>query len=90
MSTPPDQRQAALLTELRSRESMTVVEAWQFGHEHGFYVGGEGPEAKRDLMALCQRNQARRHDGFWRHIGEPDRIRLRFKRWADYWTAARP
>lgn len=85
----PEARQDALLEELQKRSSMTVEEAWRFGHERGFYKGGDGPETKRDLMALCQRRKARRIDGFWRHIHEPDRIRSRYTRWADHWKALR-
>lgn len=85
----PEERQTALLEELGRRNSMTVEEAWNFGHELGFYEGGEGSEAKRDLMALCRKQLANRHDGFWRHINEADHIRQRYKRWADYWTLKR-
>lgn len=88
MTTVDSARQAALLEEMRKRPlGLTVVEAWTVGNLLGFYKGGEAMEAKRDLQALVQHNQARRTDGFWRHIGEPDHIRLKHKRWADYWTA---
>lgn len=83
----PERRQEALLEELQRRSSMTVVEAWAFGHGCGFYKGGDAPEVKRDLMALCQRRKARRVEGFWRHIHEPDHIRSRYPRWADHWKA---
>jgi hypothetical protein len=85
----PEERQLTLLEELRRRGSMTVEEAWYFGHSLGFYRGGEGSVAKSDLNALCQQNQARRTDGFWRHAHEPDHIRQKYKKWADYWTPIR-
>jgi len=86
-SVLPEERQAVLLEALRLRDNMTVVEAWQVGHILGFYKGGDGMVAKSDLNALCKRRQACKHDGFWRHAHEPDRVRNRCRRWADYWTA---
>jgi len=84
----PRERQDALLEELKLRDSMTVMDAWNFGHALGFYHGGDAArETITDLNALCQRNQAFKTEGFWRHINEPDHIRLKHKKWADYWTA---
>lgn len=83
----PEERQEVLLKELRNRSSMTVVEAWAFGHGSGLYRGGDAPTVKQDLMALCAQRKARRIDGFWRHIGEPNCIRNRYPRWADHWKA---
>lgn len=84
----PEHRQEALFKALLVRHSMTVQEAWEFGHELGFYEGGEGRKAKDDLNALCKthRGRVRKVDGFWRHAHEPDRIRTRYKRWADNWV----
>lgn len=82
----PRERQDALLVVMRHRGHLTVTGAWGVGHLLGFYKGGEATKAKDDLNALCQRNQARRTEGFWRHINEPNPIRLRHKHWADYWT----
>lgn len=83
----PEERQAKLLIELQKRPSMTVNEAWTFGHQQGFYLGGDAADTKADLDALCASNKADRTDGFWRHINEADRIRLKHAQWADYWTA---
>jgi adenine-specific DNA methylase len=82
----PRERQDALLEAMRRRGYLTVTDAWKVGHELGFYVGGDGGMAKADLTAIAGRNQATRTDGFWRHINEPDRIRLQHKYWSDYWT----
>ena len=87
-SVTAEERQEILLKAMRERGYLTVDDAWNVGHNHGFYQGGEGMLAKDDLNALAQRNQARRTDGFWRHSNEPDRIRLKHKHWADYWTPA--
>lgn len=84
ISVTPEERQQALLEELRKRGKMDVVSAWAFGNEQGFYSGAAWL-AKADLEALCQSNQAKRHDGFWRHINEADREKY-MKSWADYWT----
>lgn len=78
------ERQTRLLEEMRRRGHLTHNQAWTFGHEQGFYAGGHGDVTLFDLNALAQRNQARRHDGFWRHCDEPDRER--YKIWSDYWT----
>lgn len=85
----PEERQEVLFKALLVRPSMTVQEAWEFGHELGFYRGGEARKAKDDLNALCKthRGRVRRIDGFWRHAHEPDSIRTRYERWADNWKA---
>lgn len=84
----PENRQEALFKALQVRHSMTVDEAWEFGHELGFYEGGEARKAKDDLNALCQRyrDRVRKVDGFWRHAHESDRMRTQYKRWADNWV----
>lgn len=83
----PENRQEALFKALLVRSSMTIQEAWEFGHELGFYRGGEVQKVKDDLNALCKKHRGRvqRVDGFWRHINEPDHIRTQYKRWADNW-----
>ena len=91
VANPPtaEARQEALLDAMRRRGYLTVTDAWQIGYALDFYQGGEAPLAKDDLNALAKRNQARRVDGFWRHINEPDHIRLKHKHWADYWVPRR-
>lgn len=80
------EEQVLLLGEVRRRGTLTVAEAWEFGHSQGFYVGGDAPKAKADLNALVSHRQARRIDGFWRHAHEPDWIRRQYLRWADNWV----
>lgn len=75
-----------LLEAMRRRGHLTVETAWEVGHIAGFYTGGDGGQAKRDLNRLAQRNQAVRHDGYWRHINEPEHMRVKYKYWSDYWT----
>lgn len=84
--TTAKERREVLLAAMRSRGFLTVTGAWNVGHSHGFYEGGEAQKAKDDLNALAQRQQVLRHDGFWRHVNEPDHIRRKHKHWADYWT----
>lgn len=81
-----EERQKVLLNMLNTLGSLTVQKAWEVGHSAGFYIGGDVGLVKDDLKALSNQRLARRHDGFWRHINEPDRIRRKYKRWADYWT----
>lgn len=78
--------QVLLLGEVRRRGTLTVTEAWKFGYSKGFYKGGDGPKTKEDLNALVGHRVARRVDGFWRHINEPDKVRLRYLRWSDNWV----
>lgn len=79
-------RLQALHEAMIRRGYLTALQAWELGHFGGFYVGGDGSLARDDLNRLCQRNQAEYHDGFWRHINEPDHIRQQHKHWSDYWT----
>lgn len=81
-----EERQAALLDYLHQVGWLDATRAWTFGHNAGFYRGGEGYLAKTDLKALSKAGKAIAHDGFWRHINEPDHMRKKYKNWADYWT----
>lgn len=73
-------RRRALVEILARRRVLTVVEAWEYGYELGFYESGDAYLAKADLNAV-----GRRHDGFWRYrSGDPRRERA--IRWSDYWT----
>jgi hypothetical protein len=69
---------------LREHGWLTVQTAWEAGLEAGYYAGGDAPMVRDHLNALCGRNQARRHDGFWRAITDDERQRA--KHWSDYWT----
>lgn len=80
------ERQDALLEAMRRRGYLTITMAWEVGANLGFYRGGEIDLVKSDLNAIAGRNQAHRTDGFWRHINEPDSIRIKHRHWADYWT----
>lgn len=80
IETSPEERQVEILRVLREKGVLTVTGAWDVGYEFKFYIGGDAMMAKRDLMALVQRNQAVYHEGFWR-TGDP-----KSRCWSDYWT----
>ena len=82
----PRERQDKLLEYIKLRGTLTTTEAWYIGEALGYYAPGDTRIVQADLAALCQRNQARKHDGFWRHAHEPDSIRKKHIRWGDYWT----
>lgn len=85
----PEARQEFLLELLlrRGQLGLTISEAWSMGYSRGLYEGGDAPTVKDDLNALVQRQKAKRHDGFWRHMGQRDHRQMQNIRWADYWTA---